>query len=360
MKFRTLLIFGLAFFTLSFSANAQNSLLSDVKAERGKYCALMTPSEIGQLLNAVAWNNRADGWMLYGKTIGQNCPAPSGVLISCDFLAHQPTLLGYDVLTGASANGAPTNPKARWSDPHSLTRDLNNGSRTLVPAVQPSGPGGSQRDCNEPPPRPNPNPQPPGPEPRPPILPQPNSNPPEIIGADPNEAKPGEKIKIIGLYLTEKVMISLAEGGENHELTASLNSQKTIAEITLPPDVSPGRYFVSVIGQTGTAVAPNLFTVSEKNQGIQSFQIPAIKDFGDLIEAIFQWGLWLVGAAVFVNFLWAGFLWFTAAGRPGPIGQAKEKMTNALIGAIILLASYLILKTINPDLVQQVFTLPGL
>lgn len=83
-------------------------------------------------------------------------------------------------------------------------------------------------------------------------------------------------------------------------------------------------------------------------------------DFGSLIESIFNWALALVGIAVFVNFLWAGFLWFTAAGRPGPINQAQEKMTNALIGAIILLASYLILNTINPDLVKNTFKLPGL
>lgn len=89
-------------------------------------------------------------------------------------------------------------------------------------------------------------------------------------------------------------------------------------------------------------------------------QVPPAKDFGQLIQDIFGWALALVGAAVFVNFLWAGFLWFTAAGRPRPITQAKEKMTSALIGAIIFLASFLILKTINPDLVRQTFTLPGL
>ena len=83
-------------------------------------------------------------------------------------------------------------------------------------------------------------------------------------------------------------------------------------------------------------------------------------DLGKLVEAIFQWALALVGAAIFVNFLWAGFLWFTSAGRPGPISQAKEKMTNAIIGAIILLASVLILKTINPDLIRNTFTLPGI
>lgn len=85
-----------------------------------------------------------------------------------------------------------------------------------------------------------------------------------------------------------------------------------------------------------------------------------LQDIGDLVESIFRWALWLVGATVFVNFLWAGLLWFTAAGREKNIRDAREKMLNSLIGAIILLAAYLILNTINPDLVKQTFTLPGL
>ena len=88
--------------------------------------------------------------------------------------------------------------------------------------------------------------------------------------------------------------------------------------------------------------------------------IPPAQDVGDLVEEIFSWALALVGIAVFINFLWAGLLWFTAAGSSGQINKAREKMFNALIGAIILLAAYLILNTINPDLVRQTFTLPGL
>lgn len=89
-------------------------------------------------------------------------------------------------------------------------------------------------------------------------------------------------------------------------------------------------------------------------------QTEPIQDLGDLVESIFRWALWLVGLAIFVNFLWAGLLWFTAAGSATRVNQAREKMFNALIGAIILLAAYLILNTINPDLVRQTFTLPGL
>ena len=83
-------------------------------------------------------------------------------------------------------------------------------------------------------------------------------------------------------------------------------------------------------------------------------------EIGQLITSIFNWSINLVGLAILVNFIWAGFYWFTAAGRPANISSAREKMLNSIIGGIILLAAYLILNTINPDLVRQTFTLPGI
>jgi len=63
---------------------------------------------------------------------------------------------------------------------------------------------------------------------------------------------------------------------------------------------------------------------------------------------------------VFVMFFYSGFLWLTAAGNTSRIGEAKGHMTNAVFGAILLLSSYLILYTINPDFVKNTVDLPGL
>lgn len=109
------------------------SLLSDVQAERVKYGTPMTPTEIGKLLNAVAWKNKDAGWMLVGKTGGTNCPSPSGALISCDYLVYQPTIAGYDVFTDVEGAGTPT-----WSGPDATLPGLiADGSRTFVAPVQP-------------------------------------------------------------------------------------------------------------------------------------------------------------------------------------------------------------------------------
>ena len=83
-------------------------------------------------------------------------------------------------------------------------------------------------------------------------------------------------------------------------------------------------------------------------------------DLGQLISQIFTWSLGILGISVFVMFFYSGFLWLTAAGNTSKIGEAKTHMTNAVFGAILLLSSYLILYTINPDFVRNTVNLPGL
>ena len=83
-------------------------------------------------------------------------------------------------------------------------------------------------------------------------------------------------------------------------------------------------------------------------------------DLGQLISQIFTWSLGILGISVFVMFFYSGFLWLTAAGNTSKIGEAKTHMTNAVFGAILLLSSYLILYTINPDFIKSTVNLPGL
>lgn len=64
---------------------------------------------------------------------------------------------------------------------------------------------------------------------------------------------------------------------------------------------------------------------------------------------------WLVGsAAVFavVVMMIGGIQYMLAGGSAQGVSQAKEKITNALTGMVLLLATYLILYTVNPQLVS--------
>ncbi|MEK9157933.1 MAG: pilin, partial [Patescibacteria group bacterium] len=93
------------------------------------------------------------------------------------------------------------------------------------------------------------------------------------------------------------------------------------------------------------------------NFGIPSEGLPT--DLGQLIEAIFNWALTIIGFVIFVRFFYAGFKWFTAAGSAPAISEARSMMWNAVYGAIVLFSAYLILNTINPDLVHNTFNLSG-
>lgn len=97
---------------------------------------------------------------------------------------------------------------------------------------------------------------------------------------------------------------------------------------------------------------PNSVNLSIPDEGLPT-------DLGQLIEAIFNWALTIIGFVIFIRFFYAGFLWFTAAGNTATISNARNIMWNAVYGTIILFSAYLILNTINPDLVKNTFNLQG-
>jgi len=82
-----------------------------------------------------------------------------------------------------------------------------------------------------------------------------------------------------------------------------------------------------------------------------------VNSFGDLFNSIYTWSLAVVGLAVFIQFLRAGWLYLTAAGNASKAGEARTLMTNAVVGVILLFSAVLLLNTINPDLKKLDFML---
>lgn len=64
----------------------------------------------------------------------------------------------------------------------------------------------------------------------------------------------------------------------------------------------------------------------------------------------------VAGLATFVMLVWGGVEWLTSAGNPTRISDAKNRITSAFFGLLIILGSWLILQVINPDL--TIFKLP--
>ena len=56
------------------------------------------------------------------------------------------------------------------------------------------------------------------------------------------------------------------------------------------------------------------------------------------------------GLAAFVMIVWGGVQWMTSAGNPTKTSDAQDKIQKALLGLLLILASFLIIQVINPEL----------
>lgn len=80
--------------------------------------------------------------------------------------------------------------------------------------------------------------------------------------------------------------------------------------------------------------------------------IGAVKNLTDLVSMFFAVLLMLAGLAAFIMIIWGGIDYLTSAGNPSKTGEAKDKIRSAILGLIIVFASWMILNTINPNLVE--------
>ena len=88
------------------------SLLDAVRRERARYGTPLTNAEMGKLVNAVAWEGRAEGWGLAAKSVGAQTVQPrTGIPISRDLLIHEPSGRMYDVLADVEGEATPA-----WQD----------------------------------------------------------------------------------------------------------------------------------------------------------------------------------------------------------------------------------------------------
>jgi len=76
----------------------------------------------------------------------------------------------------------------------------------------------------------------------------------------------------------------------------------------------------------------------------------------DYAKYVLNFALSLVGLFIFGVLVYGGFLYLTSTGNPIKLETAKKQILAAFLGLIIILCSYLILHTINPQLV--IFQIP--
>lgn len=78
----------------------------------------------------------------------------------------------------------------------------------------------------------------------------------------------------------------------------------------------------------------------------------------DYILYIFYFALIFSGVIIFGSMLMAGISYMSSMGNPAALGDSRNRMSSAFLGVILLLSSFLLLSTINPEIVTM--TLPSI
>jgi hypothetical protein len=113
--------------------------------------------------------------------------------------------------------------------------------------------------------------------------------------------------------------------------------------------------------------APLIFAQEQEGQGYILLE-PLPTSYGEIggtdlagyLEWLFTFAISIAGILAVLMIVIGGMQYITAYGNPSRIENAKNRITQALIGLLLAVSAWLILYTINPDLVKGVFTFPPL
>jgi hypothetical protein len=73
---------------------------------------------------------------------------------------------------------------------------------------------------------------------------------------------------------------------------------------------------------------------------------------GLMVKGIYDYGLSIVGILAAIVLMAGGVIWLTSGGDASKITQAKDLILGSIVGIMLLFGAWLILKTINPNLVE--------
>lgn len=98
----------------------------------------------------------------------------------------------------------------------------------------------------------------------------------------------------------------------------------------------------------GNEADPDTNFVEQQSYTLKNDTSPIV----NYIKAFYKYGTTVVGIIAAIFLMIGGLLWLTAAGNDSKIGQAKEFIFTSLSGLILVFAAQMLLKTVNPDLVN--------
>jgi hypothetical protein len=103
----------------------------------------------------------------------------------------------------------------------------------------------------------------------------------------------------------------------------------------------------------------NFTFAAERKLELQYPQIPGARTptfitknlLPDYVKYIFNLSIGISGLIAFGVLIFAGLRYLTSAGNPAVMADAQDQIFSAFLGLIILLCAWIILTTINPQLV---------
>lgn len=94
-------------------------------------------------------------------------------------------------------------------------------------------------------------------------------------------------------------------------------------------------------------------------EGFESITPTQTTDFlPDYIKYIFTFAIVISAIVAFGSFVYGGIRWLISAGSSSALSDAKDRMKAGAIGLVVILSSWVILNTINPQLVTISPTVP--
>lgn len=94
-------------------------------------------------------------------------------------------------------------------------------------------------------------------------------------------------------------------------------------------------------------IAPAAFAVGTQDITVPKPQGFNFTDIGALISSIVSLGLIVAALLVFLYLVWGGIQWITSGGDKAGVESARNRITAALIGLVIVAASYAIIRLIE-------------
>jgi len=118
------------------------------------------------------------------------------------------------------------------------------------------------------------------------------------------------------------------------------------------------KYLILIILLVFLILPTDSFALELTYPVVQGITLSLGMDLNKLVAYFYYFIISISGLAAFFMLVWGGFQWLTSAGSTTKISEAKDRINSAVLGLIIILASYLILQVINPELI--ILKLPAL